>query len=139
MTTGTTEEKCGTPEGGPGGVPLSLPLSEVVRPHCGPSVAGLEWSTAEYDEAAGILRIDDRFVDRQSLVGSNFVFKTQNYPDYWGPSTIVSVRYLDAPQSAARVAALKDALREVLEFQSVPQEPSVHDWARWRRVLADAA
>lgn len=31
---------------------------------------------------------------------------------------------------------LRAALREVLEFQSAPNWPNIHDWGRWRR-LAD--
>ena len=36
-----------------------------------------------------------------------------------------------------RVAALTAALREVLEFQSAREGPTIHDWGRWRRVADD--
>ncbi len=38
----------------------------------------------------------------------------------------------------ARVRALTAALREVLEFQSAPTGPTIHDWGRWRRVADDS-
>jgi len=41
-------------------------------------------------------------------------------------------------QQAAQIEALRAALREVLEFQSAPTTPTIHDFGRWRRV-ADAA
>ena len=38
----------------------------------------------------------------------------------------------------ARVRALTEALREVLDFQSAPKGPTIHDWGRWRRVADDS-
>jgi len=35
----------------------------------------------------------------------------------------------------ARIKVLEDALVEVLEFQSAPTQPTIHDWGCWRRVL----
>ena len=35
MTTGPTEEQCGTPEGGPDGMPLALRFSEGLGPNAG--------------------------------------------------------------------------------------------------------
>ena len=37
-------------------------------------------------------------------------------------------------EAAARVAELTDALRHVLEFQSAPDGPTIHNWGRWRRI-----
>jgi hypothetical protein len=33
-----------------------------------------------------------------------------------------------------RTAELLEALRHVLEFQSAPQGPTIHNWGRWRRI-----
>jgi len=44
-----------------------------------------------------------------------------------------------AAVSAADNAALREALHEVLEFQSAPTQPTIHDWGRWRRALKGAS
>ena len=37
-------------------------------------------------------------------------------------------------KAEARAAELTDALRHVLEFQSAPEWPTIHNWGRWRRI-----
>lgn len=45
--------------------------------------------------------------------------------------------YAKLQAADARVAELTKALREVLEFQSAKDWPTIHDWGRWRRVADD--
>ena len=37
-------------------------------------------------------------------------------------------------KAEARAAELLEALRHVLEFQSAPDGPTIHNWGRWRRI-----
>ncbi len=48
------------------------------------------------------------------------------------------VQPTDADLSAEN-ARLREALREVLEFQSAPTQPTIHNWGRWRRVYQGAS
>jgi hypothetical protein len=41
----------------------------------------------------------------------------------------------NAPAPVAQIDALIAAMREVLEFQSAPTSPTIHDWGRWRRLV----
>lgn len=49
------------------------------------------------------------------------------------------IKRADAEQFALRerVKALADALKQVLEFQSAPTQPTIHDWGRWRRAALE--
>jgi cell division septum initiation protein DivIVA len=51
-------------------------------------------------------------------------------------SSSASVQHLHRMYSekAAECERLRAALRGVLEFQSAPKGPTIHDWGRWRRV-----
>jgi hypothetical protein len=41
---------------------------------------------------------------------------------------------VDNARLSEEVGRLRGALREVLEFQSDPKAPTIHDFGRWRRV-----
>lgn len=51
---------------------------------------------------------------------------------------VAAVVAKEREKSVARIAELTDALRHVLEFQSAPEGPTIHNWGRWRRI-ADGA
>ena len=81
MTTGPTEEQCGTPEGGPDGMPAALGLSDVLgvlAPECEAELRCWDLYSERSDGAYAWIRSMDegRYLFRVTLAVSPFDLKS---------------------------------------------------------------
>ena len=54
---------------------------------------------------------------------------------YTADETNYHIQHPICDEAADEIERLRTALREVLEFQSDPKAPTIHDFGRWRRVV----
>ena len=66
------------------------------------------------------------------------------FDEFFAEAKRLNLRMLGTPDETraaldlrdAEIARLRAALHEVLEFQSAPKTPTIHDFGRWRRLMA---